>query len=336
MIIDFHCHLVPEVVRSIGVSAAPRDWYGITVSSDDNGRLFHTVGDHSGRLTHPPGQTIDDRISDMDRLGIDTQILSMSPSLTQYRSDPGTAVSCTEEVNNEWAQLSSSWPGRILGFASLPLQDTDAAVNELERAMNKLGLVGACLPTHVNGQNWDEDHLQPVLDAAERLEALLFFHPIQVRVRDLTPRHHLRNLLGNPWETAVAIGSLVFGGVLDRFPDLQCLFAHGGGFAPYSAGRFDHGYNARPDARGSSSVPSDYLQHFLYDCITHSSRAMRYLIDTVGSQNVVLGTDYPADMGAADPVQAVRDFVGVSSEEKTAILSTNGERILSAYSAVRP
>jgi aminocarboxymuconate-semialdehyde decarboxylase len=264
----------------------------------------------------------------MNRLGIDLQIVSMSPSLTQYRTDPKTATACSQEVNDEWAALSKSWPGKISGFAALPLQDTDAAITELERAVASLGLPGACLPTHVNGENWDEDRLVPILGAAEALGALIFFHPMQVRVRDLVPRHHLRNLLGNPWETSVTIGSLIFGGVLDKHPDLRAIFAHGGGFAPYAVGRFDHGYHARTDTRGGSSLPSGYLKHLTYDCITHSAPALRYLLDTVGAENVVLGTDYPADMGAADPVKWITDAEGLSGDEKDSILSRNGERIL--------
>jgi aminocarboxymuconate-semialdehyde decarboxylase len=325
MIVDFHSHIQPRALRELE-SSEDRDWYGITVRRDPDGQIAYKVGDHTGRLTHPLRQTLEDRIAYMDSKGIGMQVLSMSPSLTQYRAAPSVAAAGAREVNDDLADIAATWPDRFAGFAHLPLQDTDAAVAELERAVGR-GLVGACVCTHVNGRNWDDADLFPVLAAAERLGALVFFHPAQVRVRDLAPRHHLRNMVGNPWETTIAIGSLIFGGVLDRLPNLRTCFAHGGGYAPYAAGRFDHGYSVRDDAKAAQR-PSSYLHRLNYDCITHSPSALRYLVDTVGVDNVVLGTDFPADMSSTDPVRQIRENTLLTPAEQDAILSGNARRLL--------
>jgi aminocarboxymuconate-semialdehyde decarboxylase len=257
----------------------------------------------------------------------------MSPSLAQYRAAPGAAAEGAKAVNDDFAEIAARWPDRFKGFAHLPLQDPAASVTELERAVGN-GLVGACVHTHVNGLNWDDETLFPILEAAQSLGALIFFHPAQVRVRDLAPKHHLRNMVGNPWETTITIGSLIFGQVLDRLPDLKTIFAHGGGYAPYAAGRFDHGYTVRDDAKDASQRPSSYLNRLGYDCLTHSPQALRYLIDTVGIENVYLGTDFPADMSAGQPVQAILSNNTLSEIEKQAILTDNAERMLQSLSSV--
>lgn len=327
MIVDFHCHIQPRALRELDESDGERDFFGITVRREPDGQIAYTVADHSGRLTHPPRHTLEDRIAWMDAKGIDNMVLSLSPSLAQYRTPPSVAAAGAREINDDFAAIASRWPDRFAGFAHLPLQDPDAAVAELERAVS-IGLVGACVHTHVNGLNWDDDSLFPVLAAAEELGALLFFHPAQVRVRDLAPKHHLRNMVGNPWETTITIGSLIFGGVLDRLPNLEAVFAHGGGYAPYAAGRFDHGYKVRDDAKDAQQSPSSYLSRLSYDCLTHGPLALRYLIDTVGVDNVVLGTDFPADMSASDPVAAIRANGTLSEREQDAILSGNAQRLL--------
>jgi aminocarboxymuconate-semialdehyde decarboxylase len=148
-------------------------------------------------------------------------------------------------------------------------------------------------------------------------------------VRDLIPRFHMRNVFGNPWEVTVAAGSLVFGGVLDRLPDLKVVLAHGGGYVSFAMGRMDHAHGVRPEAQEFiTRAPSDYVKHFYYDTITHSADALAFLIDQVGAQQVVMGTDYPADMATTDPVAAVDAVPGLGAEEREMILGRNAARLL--------
>ena len=157
--------------------------------------------------------------------------------------------------------------------------------------------------THVGGLNWDEPDLFPVLEAAEQSNALVFVHPAASRLKDALPRYHMRNFIANPTETTIAIGSLIFGGILDRLPGLRLLFAHGGGYACWAYARFDHGHQVRPEAREHiARLPSDYLSALWYDSLVHGYGNLRRLIDVVGLDRVVLGTDFPADMGQPDPV----------------------------------
>ncbi|MDH5295305.1 MAG: amidohydrolase, partial [Acidimicrobiia bacterium] len=217
---------------------------------------------------------------------------------------------------------------RFAGFGALPMQSPWAAVAELERVMTIPGMVGGAIGSHVGGANWDEPHLFPVLEAASELGAVLFLHPSASRIKDATPRYHMRNYIGNPSETTIAIGSLIFGGILDRLPHLKMMFAHGGGYACWAYARFDHGYTVRAEAREHASrLPSDYLGMLWYDSLVHGSDNLRRVIEVAGIDQVVLGTDFPADMGQPDPVTWI-DGCDLEDREKTAILGANAKKLL--------
>ena len=231
-------------------------------------------------------------------------------------------------VNDETAAIVAEHPDRFAGLAFLPLQDADASVRELERGMRELGLIGAAVSTHVDGEDWDSERLFPVLQAANDLGALVFVHPASVRARGILPNYHLVNMIGNPLETTIAIGSIVFGGVLDRLDSLRLVFAHGGGYAAFAAGRFDHGATVRPESKGTLLPPADYLRRLYFDDLTHSALALRYLVDLVGIDQVVLGSDFPADMGYVDPVGWLETAPLLDAAEKAQILGGNLERLL--------
>jgi aminocarboxymuconate-semialdehyde decarboxylase len=323
MIIDMHSHTVANAIKRVG--ADEFNWHGIKLQADPEGGLRFHVANHKGRL--PWGNfraTPEDRIKLLDDFGIDFQFLSMSPALWQFKADPGDGLAAAREFNNDIAEICRTYPKRFGGFAWLPLQDPKASADELGRAVTDLGMVGASVATHVNGENWDSDKLFPVLKAAHELNAIVFFHPAQVRVRDLIPKFHLRNMIGNPWEITAAAGSLVFGGVLDRLPGLKVVLAHGGGYSSFAMGRLDHGHSVRAEAKEFiRQTPSDYLKAFYYDTITHSEPALEFLIEQVGEDRIVLGTDYPADMGSADPVGWVEGIGSLSAETKKKILGDN-------------
>ncbi len=203
-------------------------------------------------------------------------------------------------VNDEIADLVSAYPKRYAGLATVPLQDTELAVRELERAMQVKGLRGVEIGTHVNGRNLDEASLRPFFRAAAELGAFVFVHPMAVLAPDRLSRYYLTNLIGNPTETAIAIASLIFGGVYDECPALTCCFAHGGGSFAALVGRWQHGYEVRAEARiNSVSAPRAYLPRIYVDSLVHDDRAARFLIDTVGADHMMLGSDMPFDMALA-------------------------------------
>jgi len=262
------------------------------------------------------------RAARMRRMRVDVQVLSLSPSLFLYLEDRDHAAEFCADVNDAIAAFVGEEPSSFRGFAMLPLSHPGAAVAELERTRSLPGFVGAVVATHVNGRDWDHPELLPVLEAAAGLEVPIFVHPASVRASEVLGRHHLRNLVGNPLETTLAMAAFVFGGVLDRFPSLRLCFAHGGGYGVFAMGRFDHGHRVRAEAR-SAHIPSEYLSRMWFDCLTHDESAVRFLIDKAGASRIVLGSDDPADMGLANPVDWIEACNSLSDEERSQILGAN-------------
>ena len=325
--IDVHAHYLPRSV--VDAADAERDWHGVQFAVDDEGQLVSTTAAMRFPLPWPDFRApISDRLAEMDRLRVDMQIISLTPTLWRHEVEGHHAVDMARDVNDETSAIVHEHPSRFAGFAFLPLQDAAASVSELERSVRELGLVGAAISTNVDGEDWDSARLYPVLEAAQALGALLFVHPASVRVRGMLAKYHMRNLIGNPLETTIAIGSIIFGGVLDRLPDLRLVFAHGGGYAAFAAGRFDHGADVRPESKGTQRPPADYLRQLYFDDLTHSPLALRYLVDLVGIERVVLGSDFPADMGYRDPVGWLEHAPLLDDAEKQQILGGNLERLL--------
>jgi aminocarboxymuconate-semialdehyde decarboxylase len=307
-----------------------RDWHGIRFEVNDKGQLVSTTPALRFALPWPNFRApIEDRIAEMDRIQVDKQVISLTPTLWRHEVEARHAIGAAREVNDETAAIVREHADRFDGFAFLPLQDAEASVAELERAVRDLGLVGAAVSTHIAGEDWDSPRLYPVLEAAHQLGALIFVHPASVRARAMLDRYHLFNAIGNPLETTITIASLIFGGVIDRLPNLKLVFAHGGGYAVYAAGRFDHAYDVRLEARALiDSPPTDYLRTLHFDCLTHSALALRHLVDLVGVEHVVLGSDFPADMGYRDPVRWLEEAPLLDATEKQQILGGNLTRLI--------
>ena len=325
--VDVHSHLLPR--SAIAAAENGTDWFGSRIEIDDLGRPEIVTGDYRVSMGGPAHwESIEKRIARMDDTGVDRQVISLNPILFRYYLDPGDAIECSKAVNDEIAGIVADHPDRFAGYGTLPMQEPVAAVSELERVMSTAGMVGVSVGTHVGGQNWDEPDLFPVLEAAEQSNALVFVHPAASRLKEALPRYHMRNFIANPTETTIAIGSLIFGGILDRLPGLRLLFAHGGGYACWAYARFDHGHQVRPEAREHiARLPSDYLNALWYDSLVHGYGNLRRLIDVVGVDRVVLGTDFPADMGQPDPVVWIEGS-DLSSAEKDAVLGDNAEVML--------
>ncbi len=326
-VIDVHAHLLPR--SAIAAGEAGEMWYGSRLEIDGSGRPHVVTGDYRvgmGGKAHL--EPMERRLEQMDEAGVDIQVLSLNPILFRYYLDPGLAADAAVAVNDEIAGYAAKWPDRFLGFGALPLQSPDRAVKELERVMAIPGMVGAAVGSHVDGANWDEPHLFDVLAAAQDLNAAVFLHPSASRLKDALPRYHMRNYIANPTETTIAIGSLIFGGVYDRLSDLRMVFAHGGGYACWGSSRFDHGYKVRPEAREHAGLfPSEYLQRMWFDSLVHGYLNLRHLVDVVGIDRVVLGTDFPADMGQPDPVAWIEGS-DLDAGEQAAVLGGNATDLL--------
>ena len=327
--IDIHAHVVPQAMWR--AADAQREWYGYR----------HEPGDGIGTVVHAGKRTTfsspkvrltpEERIRDMDAQGVDVQVLSIHTPFFGYHLDAPQGRALAREVNDEIAATVKAHPRRLAGFATLPVQDVKAAIDELERAVTVLGLKGAELDTVVNGENWDDPKFRPLLKAAETMGAVLFFHPQPQHnfMMQRAGRHNLANSLGVIVEDAILVAVLILGGVLEACPDLKACIAHGGGPACYAMGRIDRSWNGMPaDRRPIPRPPSTYQRQLFYDTVVGSEKALRLLLDEVGADRVVLGSDWPFVPWHPSPVGWLQGLKSVSQEEKERILWRNVEALL--------
>jgi aminocarboxymuconate-semialdehyde decarboxylase len=264
----------------------------------------------------------------MRRRELDAAAISPPPQLFAYWVPAQIGERLARAVNNGLAEMRRAAPDRLLPLASLPMQDGARAARELERACGELGLRGAALCTHVNGVDLDRSELGAVFAAAERLDVPLFLHPQNAGDPTRLQDYHLWNLVGFMMETATAAARLILSGVFERYPRLKVVLAHGGGFLPYQLGRLDHGHKVRRDLNARlPKPPTAYLGNIFCDSLTHDGRALRFLIDRIGADHVVLGTDHPFDMGCDTPVETVR-ALRLPEREENAIIGGTLQRLL--------
>ena len=314
--IDIHAHITPEAY--IAASRRGEAWHNIPPQGVSN-------MNYNPRTTWTPQE----RIADMNSLGVDVQVLSTNASFYNYDMDASVVAAMARDCNDYVAQLTKDYPDRFSGFATLPMQDVAASVAELERSMN-MGLKGAMIGDQVNGKTFDEPEFMPLWKSAEASGTVMLIHQGgNTIVSPRSNRYHLPNTIGNLADSAVTFASFVFGGVMDACPDLRVCLCHGGGYTCYGIGRMDRGWQVRREARiHITQPPSKYLDKFYYDCLTHSEEALRYLIDSVGIDRVVFGTDWPFDMATDWPVSDILRMQSLTMEEKEAILHGNLERLL--------
>jgi aminocarboxymuconate-semialdehyde decarboxylase len=328
MKIDLHTHILPERLPDL------RQRYGYGGFVDVH---HHAPGRARMVIDGAPFREITDatwdprrRIEDCDRDGIDVQVLSTVPVMFSYWAKPEDALDLARLLNDHLAEVVRAYPRRFVGLATLPMQEADLAVRELERCVGELGLAGAQIGSHVNGRNLDDAALFTVFEAARALGAALFVHPWDMLARERMRKYWLPWLVGMPAELALAICSIIFGGVLERLPGLRIAFAHGGGAFPGTLGRIEHGFHARPDlcAVDNAVAPRAYLGRFWVDSIVHDAAVLRYLIGLVGVNRVALGSDYPFPLGEAVPGALIESLTELSDAERDALLARSALEFL--------
>ncbi len=330
--IDVHAHCVPTAFLAVLAKAGRR--FGAS-SHWDGDRHWVSIG--TGRPVPVPAGVVDvdRRLEAMNRAGVDVQVLSPWMQLSACELQVDDSPTFARAFNEAMAAVVADHPHRFLALANLPMRNARAAADELRHCVTELGMVGAEIATRPGWRDLDDPAFEPVWSTAEELGCALLVHPLHSLAGRAVERHLLGNLVGNPAESTVAIGHLVFGGVVERHPRLQLCFVHGGGFAPYQVGRWDRAFrdNVRGCAAHLSAPPSEWLRTMYFDSVVHSPAALDYLARTVGADQVVMGSDYPFEMGEPAPVDAVRAMAGIdaptwpTSSMTTPCASSAGESV---------
>lgn len=327
--VDVHAHMA-----AAGTLAAMREVHpgGVPELDRDGDHVYFRYPDGVVNGPAPRGIVdLDRRLEEMDAAGVDHQVVSARPQLFTYDLPADLAARLAALANDALVEAAVQHPERISAMISLPLQSPAAAVAEIDRWAGERAVRGVLVDSNVAGRDLGDDHFDPVWAALEAADLPVLVHPYQADVvgKERLTKHYLFNLVGNPADTTIAVANVVFGGVLDRFPGLRWGFVHGGGVAPYLIGRWDHGWRRRAVTRERipDRLPSELLRRCWFDCLVHEVATLRYLGDLVGWDRIMLGSDYPFDMGLTDPVGFV-DQVGLPAEERAGVLSGNAAGFL--------
>jgi len=326
--VDIHCHYLNTGAAARVADRNPGQYEPMVKFSNAPTRETNAkqMKERAPKLT-----SIELRLEDMDRMGIDVQAVSPAPNQTYYWTEPGEGAQLARMVNERIAEIAAKWPERFVGLGTVPLQDADLAVSELIYCVKTLGLRGVEINPSVNGMDLSDGRLalDKFFAKVQELDVIVFMHPIGFTQGERLLDHYFNNVIGNPLETTVAASHLIFDGVVQRFPKLKIVLPHAGGYLAHYWARMDHAWRARPDCRTAiEKKPSSYLEKFYFDTITFDRGMLAHLVERFGADHVLLGTDYPYDMGMEHPVQFIGEAEGISSSDKNLIMGGNAVRLL--------
>jgi len=325
--VDIHCHYLNTDVAAKVAHLNPAQHDPLVKFSNTATREVNVkqMQDRAPKLS-----SIEVRLKDMDRMGVDIQAVSPAPNQTYYWTDPGQGAELARAINERLAEIVAKWPDRFVGLGTVPLQDPDMAVSELTHCVKKLGLRGVEINPHVNGMDLSDGRLalDKFFAKVQELDVVIFMHPIGFTQGERLLDHYFNNVIGNPLDTTVAASHLIFDGVMERHPKLKVVLPHAGGYLAHYWARMDHAWRARPDCRTIiRKKPSSYLEKFYFDTITFDPGMLRHMVERFGADHVLLGTDYPYDMGVEDPVGFIESGK-LSTSDKSKIMGANAARLL--------
>jgi aminocarboxymuconate-semialdehyde decarboxylase len=325
--IDMHCHVMVEEVEALVVDCPEKLGEPELLASNLGVDSARHNGDMMADLM-PKLTDIDVRLIDMDAMGIEVQVLSPSPTQYYYWADQDLASELVRLQNEHIADICSSNPERFVGLGAVSLQHPTLAAQQLKHCVSELGLRGVEISSTVNGDEIADKRFAPFWRMAEELDIIVFLHPLGTSLGARVNQHYLANLVGLPIETTIALSHLIFGGVLDRFPGLKICAAHGGGYIGSCNSRLNHGWQVRPECKGAKRRPQEYLQQIFFDTVVFDAAELQRIIESVGVSQVVLGTDYPFDMGNHAPLALVDGVKDLTVEQRDAICGGNAAGLL--------
>jgi aminocarboxymuconate-semialdehyde decarboxylase len=334
-LVDVHTHILPAELPDLRQRFGYGGWPSIVPDGPRRARIV--IDDRLFRVIEDDCWDPSRRLEDCDRDGVELQVLSTVPVMFSYWAPATDAAALARELNDQLAGVVAGHPDRFAGLGTIPLQDPDLAIAELERCVRTLGLAGVQIGTHVDDRDLDDPGMVAVLEAAASLGAAVFVHPWDMLAPERMRRHWLPWLVGMPTEVALAIAAVTLGGVLERLPDLRIMFAHGGGSFASILGRLEAGYRARPDlaATGTTVSPYGWAGRFMVDSLVHDERTLRFLVSLVGVEAIALGTDYPFPLGETIPGSGIDSLAGQTSGGRRRMLAGTaraflGERVAGA------
>jgi aminocarboxymuconate-semialdehyde decarboxylase len=315
--VDFHAHAQSPKASEL-IAKAPANPGGEVVPH--NQMLGRTV-------YHAAFTDLNVRLRTMDRERIDMQAVSPAPNYA-YWADRDLSDQIVTASNEHVAEICATNSDRFAGLGHVSLQFPDLAAEQLVRGMTSLGLKGVEIGTRTEAFDLDEPSLDVFWAAAEQHQAPIFIHPSGTTLGKRVSKYYLGNLIGNPLDTTIALTNLIFGGVLERFPNLKVVAAHGGGYLPSYFPRSIHGFQVRPEAQTIPHPPDYYLKKLYIDNLVFEADQVAHLVRVMGPSQVVLGTDYPFDMGQENPVDLIEAVPGLSDADRDRIKGGNAIDLL--------
>lgn len=317
--IDVHCHLFTPAIEALSKDC-PEKLAADAAMGAALGRASVEVNAARFPAILPKMTRAEERLRDMDAMGVDIQAVSPSPTQYSYWAPYDLAVEINRLQNDDISALCAAHPDRFIGLGTVSLQHPDLAAAQLDHMIRERGFKGVQIGSLANGLDVSNRAFDPFWRKADELGAVVFLHPWGTTLGDRLADHYLMNTLGQPLETAIGLSKLIFSGALDRHQRVKIIAAHGGGFLPLYSSRSDHAHAMRPEAGGCACRPSDYLHRIWYDTVVYAESHLRRLVEEVGASQVVVGTDYPFDMGSYDPSGLVR---GLEPDVQRRILGAN-------------
>lgn len=325
--IDVHCHYLQPRVAAKVAHLEPGKYDPSTVFAN---ALTRATNERQMQERAVALTDVSRRLQDMDRMGVDVQVVSPAPFQYYYFAPPTLGAAFAREINEGMSALVNDHPARFAALGTVPLQDAALAMRELAHGMTQLGLRGAEIGTSVNGMDLTDPKLglEPFFALANELEAVLFLHPVGFTEGGRLLDHYFNNVIGNPLDTTIAASKLIFDGVAARYPKIKFLLAHGGGYLASYWARMDHAWRARADCRTViAEAPSRYLEKMYLDTVVFDPALLSNLIERYGASQLLMGSDYPYDMGVEEPVRLIESVARLSEAERGLILGGNAERL---------